>query len=81
MYTHYNIERKLYYAPLWYSLYFAGYVLVQLCKHAWRHRYTFPQRVEDALATGRAADDAHREALADTVTKAISKVADKLKAA
>ncbi|KAK3923413.1 Velvet complex subunit B [Frankliniella fusca] len=79
VYTHYNIGRKLYYAPLWFSLYFAGYVLVELCKHVWRHKYTFPLRVEDAI-TGRAADGSDpKDELAGAVNSAIEKATDKYK--
>ncbi|KAE8740646.1 hypothetical protein FOCC_FOCC013846 [Frankliniella occidentalis] len=79
VYTHYNIGRKLYYAPLWFSMYFAGYVLVELVKHVWRHKYTFPLRVEDAI-TGRAAGGSDaKDELASTVNSAIEKAADKYK--
>jgi len=73
VYTHYNIGRKLYYAPLWFSLYMTGYLFVEICKHVWRHKYTYPVRAEDALGIGRSAGDnaTDIEHVTQVVTKAI----------
>ncbi|CAB3359917.1 Hypothetical predicted protein [Cloeon dipterum] len=73
-YSYYYIGRKLWYIPLYFSLYFVIYVAALIIRAISRHKVTFPDRLPQARALAGDAKDANSKETLDQQTADINQI-------